>query len=230
MHRVLIIEDDAEIASLLETYLGREGYQCEIASDGESGLAAALNRPPALVVLDLMLPQMPGLEVLKKIRKTGTKLPVIVLTARGEDTDRIVGLELGADDYLAKPFNPRELLARIKAVLRRVDTPPVKDTLKFGPLVVDLSAYTATLDGSLLDLTTIEFAILRELSLAAGRVLSREVLLERVRHREFDTFDRSIDVHVSHVRQKLKDDPKEPRWIKTVRGVGYLFVPARDDA
>ncbi len=230
MHRVLIIEDDAEIASLLETYLGREGYQCEIARDGESGLSAALNRPPALVVLDLMLPQMPGLEVLKKIRKTGTKLPIIVLTARGEDTDRILGLELGADDYLPKPFNPRELLARIKAVLRRVDTPPAKDTLKFGALVVDLSAYTATLDGQLLELTTIEFAILRELALASGRVLSREVLLERVRHREFDTFDRSIDVHVSHVRQKLKDDPKEPRWIKTVRGVGYLFVPARDDA
>ncbi|MCC6810196.1 MAG: response regulator transcription factor [Deltaproteobacteria bacterium] len=227
MARILIVEDDQEIASLLETYLGKEGYQCEIARDGEAGLAMALARPPALVVLDLMLPLLPGIDVLKKIRRN-SRVPVIVLTARGEDKDRIAGLELGADDYLPKPFNPRELAARIKAVLRRVDTPPVKDTLRFGPLVIDLSAYTATLDGKAVELTTIEFAILRELALAYGRVMSREVLLERVRNREFEVFDRSIDVHVSHVRQKLGDDAKDPRWIKTVRGVGYLFVPEKD--
>ena len=227
MARILIVEDDQEIASLLETYLGKEGYQCEIARDGEAGLAMALARPPALVVLDLMLPLLPGIDVLKKIRRN-SRVPVIVLTARGEDKDRIAGLELGADDYLPKPFNPRELAARIKAVLRRVDTPPVKDTLRFGPLVIDLSAYTATLDGKAVELTTIEFAILRELALAYGRVMIREVLLERVRNREFEVFDRSIDVHVSHVRQKLGDDAKDPRWIKTVRGVGYLFVPEKD--
>jgi DNA-binding response OmpR family regulator len=227
MSRILIIEDDQEIASLLETYLGREGYLCEIQRDGEAGLAAALARPPALVVLDLMLPLLPGLDVLKKLRKQ-SKTPVIVLTARGEDTDRIAGLELGADDYLPKPFNPRELLARIKAVLRRSDLPPAQDTLRFGPLSIDLAAYSATLDGRPVDFTPIELAILRELAIAAGRVLSREVLLERVRNREFDIFDRSIDVHVSHVRQKLQDDPKEPRWIKTVRGVGYVFVAERE--
>jgi two-component system phosphate regulon response regulator OmpR len=222
--KILIIEDDRETLALLTTYLEREGFACDVASSGKVGLERAQKGEPSLVILDVMLPEMNGLDVLKALRRT-SDVPVLVLTARGEDVDRIIGLELGADDYLPKPFNPRELVARMKSILRRTQ-PPRKDheTLRVGALVLDLSAYEARLDDVLLVLTSIEFAILRELMQSAGRVLSRELLLERVRNREFDVFDRSIDVHVSHLRQKLNDDPKTPRWIKTVRGVGYLFM------
>jgi DNA-binding response OmpR family regulator len=156
-------------------------------------------------------------------------VPVIMLTAKGDDVDRIVGLELGADDYLPKPFNPRELIARIKAVLRRSgsaadEAGEAPRLLVRGPLTIDLEGYRATLDGAALELTTIEFALLRELAHAAGRALTREMLLDRVRGREFELFDRSIDVHISHLRQKLGDDPQRPRFIRTVRSVGYMFI------
>ena len=222
--KILIIEDDRETLALLTTYLEREGFVCDVASTGKIGLERAKKGEASLVVLDLMLPEMNGLDVLKALRRA-SDVPVLVLTARGDDVDRIIGLELGADDYLPKPFNPRELVARMKSILRRAQ-PPRKEheTLSVGELVLDLSAYEARLKGELLVLTSIEYAILRELMQSAGRVLSRELLLERVRNREFDVFDRSIDVHVSHLRQKLGDEAKTPRWIKTVRGVGYLFM------
>jgi two-component system, OmpR family, response regulator CpxR len=226
---ILVIDDDAELFSLLADYLGREGFAVRHAADGEAGLALAAEEEWALVLLDIMLPGRDGIEVLRELRRSSA-VPVIMLTAKGDDVDRIVGLELGADDYLPKPFNPRELVARIKAVLRRAGAagaesaadPPRR--LVRGPLVVDLEGYRATLDGAELQLTVIEFALLRELAQAAGRALSRETLLDRVRGRDFDLFDRSIDVHVSHLRQKLGDDPQHPRFIRTVRSVGYMFI------
>ncbi len=227
---VLLIDDDEELGTLLTDYLTREGFRVEVAGNGREGLALARSQAHCMVLLDIMLPDMDGFEVIRELRKTST-LPVIMLTARGEEVDRIVGLELGADDYLPKPFNPRELAARIKAVLRRVaeprpETPEAEPPrqVRAGRLTLELEGYRAALDGKEIALTAIEFALLRELVLAAGRVLSREALLDRARGREFEIFDRSIDVHISNIRHKLGDDPKSPRFIKTVRSVGYMFV------
>jgi len=226
---VLVIEDDEELAALLADYLGREGFAVRRAEDGHTGLALAAAGDCALVLLDIMLPGRDGVEVLRELRRISA-VPVIMLTAKGDEVDRIVGLELGADDYLPKPFNPRELVARIKAVLRRSAGAPREGEaepqrlLVRGGLVLDLEGYRATLDGETMALTTIEFALLRELAQAGGRAMSRELLLDRVRGREFDLFDRSIDVHISHLRQKLGDDPQRPRFIRTVRSVGYMFI------
>ena len=225
---VLVVEDDTELSALLADYLGREGFSVRIAPDGNAGLAQAAAGACCLVLLDIMLPGRDGIEVLRELRRTSS-VPVIMLTAKGDDVDRIVGLELGADDYLPKPFNPRELIARIKAVLRRSGAAPEEAgeaprLLVRGPLVIDLEGYRATLNGSPLELTAIEFALLRELAHSAGRALTRETLLDRVRGREFELFDRSIDVHISHLRQKLGDDPQQPRYIRTVRSVGYMFI------
>jgi DNA-binding response OmpR family regulator len=225
---VLVIEDDTVLSALLSDYLGREGFAVRVAADGNSGLAQAAAGSCCLVLLDIMLPGRDGIDVLRELRRTSA-VPVIMLTAKGDDVDRIVGLELGADDYLPKPFNPRELIARIKAVLRRSgsaadEAGEAPRLLVRGPLTIDLEGYRATLDGAALELTTIEFALLRELAHAAGRALTREMLLDRVRGREFELFDRSIDVHISHLRQKLGDDPQRPRFIRTVRSVGYMFI------
>lgn len=236
---ILLVDDDRELGDLLTDFLGKEGYVTEVSANGREGLAAAQKGTFNLILLDIMLPDLDGLEVLRELRKT-TAVPVIMLTARGDDIDRVVGLELGADDYLPKPFNPRELSARIKAVLRRTGltaTPAAvrQDSSKaftIGALTIDPEGYSATLEGKPLVLTTIEFELLRELAVASGRVLSRDVLLDRVRGRELELFDRSIDVHISHLRQKLGDDAKFPRFIKTVRSVGYVFIddPAGDGA
>ena len=231
---ILVVEDDRELAELLTDYLGREGYAVRVAADGKLGLELAASGDFALALLDIMLPGIDGIELLRALRRTSA-LPVIMLTAKGDDVDRIVGLELGADDYLPKPFNPRELAARIKAVLRRAPDPPAaapagpagpnaKRMLVRGALEMDLEGYIARLDGNPLALTTLEFSLLRELASAPGRALSRETLLDRVRGRDFELFDRSIDVHISHLRQKLGDDPAQPRFIRTVRSVGYLFI------
>lgn len=228
---LLLVDDDTELAQLLTDYLGREGYDLQAVHDGAAGLAAAEGHDPALVLLDIMLPDLDGFEVLRRLRGFST-VPVIMLTAKGDEVDRIVGLELGADDYLPKPFNPRELTARIKAVLRRAGeraaTPDgaaaAGELLRVGELTVDAPGHRAMLGTTPLALTAIEFALLRELVAAAGRVLSRDTLLDRVRGREFESFDRSIDVHISHLRQKLGDDPREPRFIRTVRSVGYQFI------
>lgn len=226
--KLLLVDDDEEMAQLLTEFLGREGFVLEVAHGGAQGLALARAGSHDLALLDIMIPDLDGIEVLRELRKTSA-MPVIMLTARGDDVDRIVGLELGADDYLPKPFNPRELSARIKAVLRRGHAGPPRtgeppEQLAFGPLSLDLAAYRVFLAGAEITLTSIEFVLLRELCLAPGRVLSRETLLERLGERAFDVFDRSVDVHVSHLRQKLGDDPRQPRFIKTVRSVGYAFV------
>ncbi|HKI98694.1 MAG TPA: response regulator transcription factor [bacterium] len=226
---ILVIEDDAELSALLADYLGHEGFVVRHAPDGEVGLEQALTGSYCLVLLDIMLPGRDGIEVLRELRRS-SPVPVIMLTAKGDDVDRIVGLELGADDYLPKPFNPRELVARIKAVLRRAGAAPAEDVaeaprqLERGELLIDLEGYRASLQGKELPLTVIEFALLRELAQSPGRALSRETLLDRVRGRDFDLFDRSIDVHVSHLRQKLGDDPQHPRFIRTVRSIGYMFI------
>ena len=242
---ILIVDDDTALCALLRDYLEGEGFAVRAVHAGPEGLRAAMEDAPALVLLDVMLPGMDGFEIMRALRREST-VPIIMLTARGEEVDRIVGLEMGADDYLPKPFNPRELVARIKAVLRRNQpanttaanptaaetTPPdvlrangdARRYLEQGALRLDQEGHAATLEGRMLDLTQLEFALLRELMRAPGRVLSRETLLDRVRGREFELFDRSIDVHVSHLRQKLGDSPSQPRFIKTVRSVGYLFL------
>lgn len=231
MPELLLIEDDVELAEVTREWLLREGYTVTIASDGEEGLRIAKEqRVLDLVLLDVMLPKMPGFEVLRALRQQTSRvnIPVIMLTARSEDVDKVVGLELGADDYVTKPFNPRELAARIKAVLRRTaqKTAPTSNNepMLVGPLSIDVDRHRAWLDGKELQLTAVEFALLLILIEGKGKVLSRDNLLDRLRGREFDAFDRSIDVHISHLRSKLGDDAKAPRFIKTIRGTGYAFA------
>jgi two-component system response regulator CpxR len=220
---VLIVDDDVNLCELLTDRLSIEGYQLEAAHDGPGGLQAALSGKHALVILDLMLPGMTGLDVLRRLR-TQSQLPVLILTARGEDVDKILGLEIGADDYLAKPFNPRELIARIRAILRRAERLPVMaEPLVVDDLRLDPSAREAWQNGSRLDLTSIEFTLLETLVRNAGRVLPREGLTETVLGRRLAPFDRVIDVHVSKLRKKLGAAPEGER-IKAVRGSGYLFV------
>lgn len=218
-----MIDDDVELASLLGEFLGREGFEAAFAHDGEKGLAAALASPARdLIVLDVMLPGMDGFSVLRKLREK-SKVPVLMLTARGEDVDRIVGLELGADDYLPKPFNPRELSARIRAILRRSDPKPIADSgsIEVNGVYLDPATREVKLDGKLIEFTTIEFEILQALLRAAGRVLSRDDLMEQLYQRKSTPFDRAIDVHIAHLRKKLETDREV---IKTVRGVGYQFL------
>lgn len=224
MHRVLVIDDDDRIRSLLVEYLSTRGMKVCSAASGPEGLAQLKSKAIDLIVLDVMMPEMDGFAVLQKVRGQGNT-PVIMLTARGDDIDRIVGLEMGADDYLAKPFNPRELLARIQAVMRRSAASPSQATtaLQAGPLRIDPDCRTCTLDDQDVELTTTEFEILRTLVANAGRVIPRERLMELARGEDYAAFDRSVDVHVSHIRRKLGDDPKRPRFIKTVRGVGYTL-------
>ena len=228
----LLVEDDARLASMVAEYLGRHEVDVTVVVDGERGLAALRRGHFDVVLLDVMLPGIDGLEVCRRIRATPEwrALPVLMLTARGEDVDKIVGLELGADDYLAKPFKPRELLARLRAVLRRgaADAPRTRFTA--GRLTVDFDAREVELDGRRVVLTHHEFELLAALARAGGRVLSREQLMDALKGQEYEAFDRSIDVHVSKLRAKLEKDPRAPRYIKTVRGVGYALVrpgPAR---
>jgi DNA-binding response OmpR family regulator len=223
--QALLVEDDARLAALTREYLGGHGVAVEVVSDGRRGLAEAQRGRWDVVLLDLMLPGLPGLEICRELRAR-SDVPIIVLTARGEEADRVMGLELGADDYLAKPFSPRELLARIRAVTRRAKgrAGPALRPVRVGSLVVDPSSRSVTLRGRAIDLTAYEFALLHALAGRAGRVLSREQLMEFARGSSEDSFDRSVDVHVSRLRQKLGDDPKRPRLLKTVRGAGYVLA------
>jgi DNA-binding response OmpR family regulator len=225
----LLVEDDARLATLTREYLEGHGVAVEVAGDGKAGLRAALERRFDVVLLDLMLPEKDGLSVCRELRAR-SDVPVLVLTARGEEADRVLGLELGADDYLAKPYSPRELLARIRALVRRArgQVGPTLRTVRVGSLVVDAAARRATLHGRDLALTSYEFDILRALAERAGRVLSREQLMELARGSAEEAFDRSIDVHVSHLRQKLGDDPRRPSLLKTVRGAGYVLAGEED--
>ncbi|MCK6527747.1 response regulator transcription factor [Myxococcota bacterium] len=223
--RILIIDDDDRLAALLAEYLTARGIAVDRRGDGHGGLAALRRGPYDAVVLDVMLPDLDGFEVLRRLRAT-SDVPVLMLTARGEETDRIVGLELGADDYLPKPFNPRELLARLRAVLRRArpGTEGRPAVLRFGRLEIDRDARVARLDGRPRDLTGHQFDLLLALAESAGRALSRDQLMEKVRGDALAAFDRSIDVHVSRIRAEIEDDPRHPRRILTLRGVGYLFT------
>jgi two-component system response regulator CpxR len=226
--RILVIDDDAELASLLGEFLRREGFEVAFAHDGEKGLAAALTPPPRdLIVLDVMLPGMDGFSVLRKLREK-SRVPVLMLTARGEDVDRIIGLELGADDYLPKPFNPRELAARIRAILRRAAAKPATGAapVTVNGVTLDPSTREVVRDGHAVEFTTIEFEILQALMRAAGRVLSRDDLMEQLYQRKSTPFDRAIDVHIAHLRKKLETDRE---IIKTVRGVGYQFLKGRSE-
>lgn len=222
----LLVEDDARLAALTRDYLATHGVVVTLASDGRQGLAEALAHRHDVVLLDLMLPGKPGLDVCRELRAR-SDVPIIVLTARGEEADRVLGLELGADDYLAKPFSPRELLARIRAVVRRArgQAGPSLEVVRVGELTVDPAAQRATVGGKELALTSYEFALLKALAERAGRVLSREQLMELAKGSADESFDRSIDVHVSRLRHKLGDDSKHPRLLKTVRGLGYLLAP-----
>jgi two-component system, OmpR family, phosphate regulon response regulator OmpR len=224
--RILLIEDDARLAEMVKNYLGGAGFAVTIA--GKGGLAIALFGREAFdaVILDLMLPDMDGLEVCRKIRERGAT-PVLMLTARGDTMDRVVGLEMGADDYLPKPFEPRELLARLKAILRRHKAEP-SETLRFGRLEVDLGARQARLDGEAKALTSHQFTLLEVLARHAGRVMSRDAIMNLLKNENLEAFDRSIDVHISRIRAAIEDDPKHPRRVITVRGAGYVFAKAQE--
>ncbi len=222
--RVLIIDDDSELCALLKEFLEREKFEVALVHDGIGGLDLASTGKFDLVVLDLMLPGLDGFSLLKQLRDR-SRVPVLVLTARGEDEDRIVGLDLGADDYLAKPFNPRELVARIRAILRRAVRS--KGRIEVNGVVLDPGTREVVCDGRPIEMTTLEFDILEMLVRSAGRVVSRDTLMENMYNRKATPFDRSIDMHVSHLRRKLES---ERTLIKTVRGVGYQFCSSADQA
>ena len=231
---LLMIEDDARLAAMVSEYLTQSGFAVTHMPDGESGLGALQDKPVDLVVLDLMLPGIDGLEVCRRIRALpgdAARVPVLMLTAKGDPMDRVVGLEIGADDYLPKPFEPRELLARIRAILRRRTdggTPAATPALRFGSLEIDRDARTVTVGGQVADLTSYQFDLLVTLAERAGRVLTRDQIMEAVRGRELDAFDRSIDVHMGRIRAAIEADAKNPRRILTVRGVGYVFAKQQD--
>src|SRR5947209_3312582 len=224
--RILLIEDDSRLAEMVSEYLGESGFHVSVATGGRAGLERLAREPFDALVLDLMLPDMDGLEVCRELRaKSDT--PVLMLTARGDAADRIVGLELGADDYLPKPFQPRELLARLRAILRRGKSRGPA-ALRFGSLEIDRDSRSVRVDGQERSLTGYQFALLVALAENAGRVLSRETLMDLVKGEPLEAFDRSIDVHVSRIRAVIEDDPKRPHRIITVRGAGYVFAKAQD--
>jgi two-component system phosphate regulon response regulator OmpR len=225
--RILIIDDDRKLAEMLVEYLSSRGYAPFVRGNATDGLAAVRDGLADAVILDVMLPDGDGLDVCKRLR-ANSEIPVLMLTARGEPTDRIVGLELGADDYLPKPFDPRELVARLRAILRR-RAPRGDEMLRFGRLEIDADAREVRVDGTPRGLTSYQFDLLWALARSAGRALSREALMERVKGENLEAFDRSIDVHVSRIRAAIEDDPKHPKRILTLRGVGYLFARLQDD-
>lgn len=222
---VVYIEDDQRIARLMTKYLESHGVTVTVASDGPEGIAAVRREKPSVVLLDLMLPGIDGIEVCRLIR-SHVATPIIMVTARGEEADRVMGLEGGADDYVVKPYSSREILARIRAQYRRAmgRVGPPLPQISVGGLHIDTASMTATFAGKTLVLTTYEFLLLRALAERAGRVLSREQLVDLVRGSADEAFERSVDVHISHLRQKLGDDPRNPRLLKTVRGVGYVLA------
>jgi two-component system, OmpR family, phosphate regulon response regulator OmpR len=231
-NKILVVDDDARIRDLLKRYLTQEGFDVLLAEDGKSLTRIMMRETADLIVLDLMMPGEDGLSICRRLRAANDVTPIIMLTAKGEDIDRIVGLEVGADDYLSKPFNPRELLARIHAVLRRRPTPEVpgapssdSEVARFGPFTFDLGARTLYKGDEELMLTTGEFAMLKALVRHPRIPLSREKLAQLSRGREFEPFDRSLDVQVSRLRKLIETDPTSPRLIQTVWGVGYVFVP-----
>ncbi|MGB6875039.1 MAG: response regulator [Candidatus Acidiferrales bacterium] len=224
--RILVVEDDKDIVELVRYNLEKDGYQVTACSDGATGLAQIRKSPPDLLLLDLMLPKLSGLEICKEIRRDDRlgRLPILMLTARGEEADRIVGLELGADDYVTKPFSPRELVARVKALLRRVQQPGEEaKLLEIGALRVDPISYRAQREGRTLPLSTLEFRLLYYLASRPNRVFSRDQLLDAVWGTDRFVTPRSVDVYVRRLREKVERNPEKPEYLKTVRGAGYLF-------
>jgi len=221
--RVLLVEDDARLAGMVSEYLGAAGFEVSTVAGGVAALERLGRQPYDALVLDLTLPDIDGLEVCRRLRARWNT-PVLMLTARGEPMDRVVGLEIGADDYLAKPFEPRELLARLRALLRRAHAPVRASVLRFGRLEIDRDARAVRLDGSERPLTSLQYELLVALAENAGRVLSRDTLMDLVKGQPLEAFDRSIDVHVSRIRAAIEDDPKKPRRLITVRGAGYVFA------
>jgi len=233
--KILIVDDDRKLCRLVADYLDPMGYDVDAAYNGIQGLDMILSGDYQAVILDVMMPGMDGLEVLKRVRQA-SDIPILMLTARGEETDRIVGLEMGADDYLPKTFSSRELLARLRAVTRRHARAGHREAsqtadrrLAFGDLGINPDARLATLGGVDLDLTPIEYDLLVCLAGAPGRVLSRDQLLDAVAGRNYEVFDRSVDVHISSLRRKLNDNPRAPRFIKTIRTAGYMFIAGEDE-
>ena len=225
--RILLIEDDPRLAAMVSEYLGEAGFSVTQAANGKSGLALHGRGTFDALVLDLMLPDMDGLEVCRQVR-VQADTPILMLTARGDAMDRVIGLEMGADDYLPKPFEPRELLARLRAILRRQRGGARRDVLRFGALEIDRGAREVRLDGSARLLTSYQFALLLALAEHAGRVMSREALMDLLRGEALEAFDRSIDVHISRIRAAIEADPKKPRRVITVRGAGYVFAKVQD--
>jgi len=227
--RILLVEDDPDIVRIVQTYLQSAGYEVEVATDGRNGLFRALEAPPTLVVLDWLLPGMDGLDVLEHLREV-QRTPVIMLTSKRQEADRVTGLEGGADDYLTKPFSPRELLARIKAVLRRAEPEDGERTLRRGLLLLDPPRRSAIVGDTALDLTTLEFNLLHLLASHPGRVFSRDELLARLKGDDYDGTDRVVDVHVYNLRRKLGVEPNVQALLQTIKGVGYRFAEVKGDA
>jgi two-component system phosphate regulon response regulator OmpR len=226
--RILLIEDDARLAEMVKNYLGGSGFSITIAPTGRAGLGLYGRQEFDAVILDLMLPDMGGLEVCRKIR-AGAQTPILMLTARGDAMDRVVGLEIGADDYLPKPFEPRELFARLRAILRRSKRGEENSELmRFGRLEIDVGARQVRRDSEACTMTGYQFDLLLVLARHAGRVMSREAIMDLMKNERLDSFDRSIDVHISRIRAAIEDDPKKPRRVITVRGAGYVFAKAQD--
>ena len=226
--QVLVVDDDTRLSAMLADYLGGNGFAVHTAATATAGLADLARRAPDAVILDVMLPDLDGFEACRRIRAI-SDVPILMLTAKGEDTDRIVGLELGADDYLPKPFNPRELLARLKAILRRRNGGTLSRVLRFGRLEIDPGSRSVRIDGRESTMTSYQFDLLVALAENAGRTLSREQLMDMVKGEELEALDRTIDVHVSRIRAAIERDPKHPRRIITVRGAGYVFARFQDD-
>lgn len=223
-YSVLIVDDDIKLAALLRTYFEKDGFVVFIAYDGSQALTTIQEAKPDIVVLDIMLPVLDGWEVCRRVRRE-SDIPIIMLTAREEEADRLVGLEIGADDYVTKPFSPREVVARVKAILRRVYKGAIKSAvLKMGRVVIDVERHEVKRDGQLLELTPTEFKILELLASSPGRVFSRLQIVEQVQGYAFDGYERTIDAHVKNLRRKVEENPKEARYIQTVYGVGYKVV------
>jgi DNA-binding response OmpR family regulator len=225
--RILLIEDDPRLAEMVQRYLGEAGFDVAVAPKGEVGIARHAREGFDCIILDLTLPDIDGLDVCRRIRARA-QTPILMLTARGDAMDRVVGLELGADDYLPKPFEPRELLARVKAIMRRGAGGAGSEVLRFGRLEIDLGAHDVRLAGEPRPLTSHQFALLVLLARNAGRVMSRDAIMDLLKHERLEAFDRSIDVHISRIRAAIEDDAKKPRRVITVRGAGYVFAKAQD--
>jgi DNA-binding response OmpR family regulator len=225
--RILLIEDDTRLAEMIRDYLGGAGFRVSRAENGTAGLALQTRETFDAIVLDLMLPDMDGLDVCRQVRARAA-VPILMLTARGDAMDRVIGLEMGADDYLPKPFEPRELLARLRAILRRAKGDPNNDVLRFGRLEIDRGAREVRINGDVRPLTSHQFGLLLALAEHAGRVMSRDVLMDLLKAEPLEAFDRSIDVHISRIRAAVEDDAKKPRRVITVRGAGYVFSKAQD--